>query len=86
MLKVIKRLKENYPISIKSTFLGAHAVPKGQSKTKYISTIIQEMIPEVSRQKLADYIDVFCDKGFFTPKETEKILNMGSVPKQVKSF
>jgi len=77
MLRTIKRLQEEYPISIKSTFLGAHAIPKGQSKEKYISTIINEMIPEVAKQNLADYIDVFCDKGFFTQNETEKILEVG---------
>ena len=77
MLRVIKRLKEKYPIPIKSTFLGAHAVPKGQTKEQYISTIINEMIPEVSKNNLADYIDVFCDKGFFSAQETEKILHAG---------
>ena len=77
MLRVIKRLKETYPIAIKSTFLGAHAVPKEQSQEEYVATIINEMIPAVSKEKLADYIDVFCDKGFFTPKETENILKAG---------
>ena len=77
MLQVIQKIKENYPIAIKSTFLGAHAVPEHQSKEKYIALIINEMIPEVAKQKLADYIDVFCDKGFFTPEETEKILEAG---------
>ena len=77
MLQVIQMIKENYPIKIKSTFLGAHAVPKNQSKEEYISMILSEMIPEIAKQKLADYIDVFCDKGFFTSKETEKILEVG---------
>jgi len=77
MLQVIKKIKDNSPIKIKSTFLGAHAVPADQSKENYISLIINEMIPEVAKQKLADYIDVFCDKGFFTPAETETILEAG---------
>jgi len=77
MLQVIQKLKENYPIPIKSTFLGAHAVPKNFSKEKYINLLIQEMIPEVAKQNLADYIDVFCERGFFSPKDTEKILETG---------
>ena len=78
MLRVIKQLKENFPIPIKSTFLGAHAVPKGYTKSNYIKSIINEMIPEIHKQGLADYIDVFCDKGFFTAKETEKILTVAA--------
>tara|TARA_B100001250_G_scaffold98898_1_gene83030 strand:+ start:3330 stop:4592 length:1263 start_codon:yes stop_codon:yes gene_type:complete len=78
MLRVIKRLKEKYPIPIKSTFLGAHAVPKEKTKEQYIETIINEMLPIISKEKLADYIDVFCDKGFFSPQETETILEAGS--------
>ena len=77
MLKVIQELKHNFPIPIKATFLGAHAVPKDITQEKYVSTIINEMIPEVAKQNLADYIDVFCDKGFFTDYETEKILECG---------
>ena len=77
MLHVINELKQKYPIIIKSTFLGAHAVPKDISQEKYVKLIINEMIPEVAKQKLADYIDVFCDRGFFTPLETEKILLAG---------
>ena len=77
MLQVIQKLKENYPIPIKSTFLGAHAVPENFSKEKYVNLLIQEMIPEVAKQNLADYIDVFCDRGCFTPKETEEILETG---------
>ena len=78
MLRVIKRLKEQYPIPIKSTFLGAHAVPKNNTKEQYIKTIINEMLPKIAEEKLADYIDVFCDKGFFSPQETEQILKTGS--------
>ena len=77
MLQVIQKIKKNYPIEIKSTFLGAHAVPKQISKSKYISIIINEMLPEIAKQKIADYIDVFCDTGFFSAKETEKILEAG---------
>ena len=79
MLRVIKRLKENTPITIKSTFLGAHAVPaefKGR-QGEYVNLIINEMIPLVASEDLADYIDVFCDKGFFTVEETERILMAG---------
>lgn len=80
MLRVIKRLKENTPITIKSTFLGAHAIPmeyKGR-QDDYVNMIIGEMLPEVAKNNLADYIDVFCDKGFFTVENTEKILEAGA--------
>lgn len=79
MLRVIRKLKENSPLTIKSTFLGAHAVPleyKGR-QAEYVDLIINEMIPMVAAEDLADYIDVFCDKGFFTPYETERILMAG---------
>ncbi len=79
MLRVIKRLKETTPIAIKSTFLGAHAVPaeyKGK-QDKYVDLVINEMIPQVAAQELADYIDVFCDKGFFTVEQTDRILMAG---------
>ena len=79
MLRVIKRLKESSPLIIKSNFLGAHAVPlayKGR-QTEYVDLIINEMIPMVAAEDLADFIDVFCDKGFFTPEETERILMQG---------
>ena len=77
MLRVIQQLKKKYPIPIKATFLGAHAVPTHISQEKYTKLIIDEMIPEISKQNLADYIDVFCDQGFFTEKETEQILLAG---------
>ncbi|OQX97892.1 MAG: imidazolonepropionase [Bacteroidetes bacterium 4572_128] len=80
MLRVIKELKKDMPISIKSTFLGAHAVPlkyKGRQK-EYVDLIINEMIPKVAEENLADYIDVFCDKGFFTEEETDRILECGN--------
>ncbi|HOY33185.1 MAG TPA: imidazolonepropionase [Bacteroidales bacterium] len=79
MLRVIKRLKELSPLTIKSTFLGAHAVPfeyKGK-QNEYVDLIINEMIPMVATEDLADYIDVFCDRGFFTVEETERILMAG---------
>lgn len=79
MLRVIKRLKENHPVRIKATFLGAHAVPqqyKGR-QSEYVDLIINEMIPMVVAEDLADYIDVFCDKGFFTVEDTDRILNAG---------
>ena len=77
MLQVIKELDNNFPIKIKSTFLGAHAVPQTMTQENYVNLIINEMIPEIAKQNLADYIDVFCDKGFFSPEETEKILLCG---------
>jgi imidazolonepropionase len=80
MLRVIKRLKEKSPLTIKATFLGAHAVPaeyKGR-QSEYVDLIINEMIPKVGEEKLADFIDVFCDKGFFTVEETDRILTAGA--------
>lgn len=76
MLRVINRLKESTPITIKSTFLGAHAVPAEfkQNQSKYVDLVINEMLLEVAKEKLADYVDVFCDRGFFTPDETGRIL------------
>ena len=79
MLRVIRRLKAEPPLLIKSTFLGAHAVPleyKGR-QTEYVDLIINEMIPMVAAEELADYIDVFCDKGFFTVEDTDRMLNAG---------
>ena len=79
MLRVIRRLKAETPLLIKSTFLGAHAVPleyKGR-QTEYVDLITNEMIPMVAAEELADYIDVFCDKGFFTVEDTDRMLNAG---------
>ncbi|MEA2106932.1 MAG: imidazolonepropionase [Bacteroidota bacterium] len=79
MLRVIKRLKDTTPVTIKSTFLGAHAVPaeyKGK-QDEYVDMVINEMIPQVASEDLADYIDVFCDKGFFTVEQTDRILMAG---------
>jgi imidazolonepropionase len=79
MLRVIKRLKENYPIAIKATFLGAHAVPKEykESKEAYLDLLINEMMPKIAEEKLADYVDIFCEKGYFTVEDTHKILSAG---------
>ncbi len=80
MLRVIKRLKENSPIPIKSTFLGAHAFPKEfkENRKGYIDLIINEMLPVISSEKLADYIDVFCESNYFSVEETKQILEAGA--------
>ena len=79
MLRVIRRLKEKYELPIKSTFLGAHAVPKEfkNQKEKYIDLIIHEMLPNIHKEKLADYIDVFCETNYFSVDEMDKILLAG---------
>ncbi len=79
MLRVIKKLKELTPLTIKSTFLGAHAVPAEykQNQSEYVDIVVNEMIPKVGDEGLADYIDVFCDRGFFTREETERIIEAG---------
>ncbi len=77
MLRVARRLGENTPLKVKTTFLGAHAVPKSYTKSDYIKLVIDEMIPAVAEEKLADYIDVFCEQGFFDVDETEKIAEEG---------
>lgn len=77
MLKVIKRLKAAFPIPIKSTLLAAHAYPNEfkNNHQAYIDVIINEMLPAVAEEKLADYMDVFCEKGFFSVAETDQILS-----------
>ena len=79
MLRVIRRIKESTPVEVRSTFLGAHAVPEEyrNDREKYIGSVINEMIPVVASEELADFIDVFCDEGFFTIDETERILMAG---------
>ena len=79
MLRVIKRLKENYPIEIKATFLGAHAVPSNYKNNKegYLKMLIDEVIPQVSKENLAEFVDVFCEKGYFSVEDTEAILKAG---------
>lgn len=76
MLSVIKKLKENYSIPIKSTFLGAHALPTEfkNNKQGYIDLIIQEMLPKITKENLVDFIDIFCEKGYFSVEDTEQIL------------
>lgn len=80
MLRVIKRLKEDTAVNIKATFLGAHAVPTEYKADRqgYISLIINEMLPKIVAEGLADYCDVFCDKGFYTVAETDQILEAAS--------
>jgi imidazolonepropionase len=80
MLRVINKLKQTCPITIKATFLGAHAIPQEfkDNRKEYIDSILNEMIPAVAKENLADYIDVFCDKGFFTPEETIAICQKGA--------
>lgn len=77
MLRVARRIGRETPLTVKTTFLGAHAVPQDISKSKYIELVMQEMIPAVAAENLADYIDVFCEQGFFTPEETERIVEQG---------
>lgn len=87
MLRVIKRLAQNYPIKIKSTFLGAHAFPTEykENHSAYIDLIINEMLPKIAEENLADYIDAFLETGYFSVEETERIMiagkKYGLVPK-----
>lgn len=76
MLQVIARLKEEFPIPIKSTFLGAHAFPHAD-RDKYMNSLLQEMLPEIFSQKLANYIDCFCEEGYFTVDQMCHILEAG---------
>lgn len=80
MLRVIQKLKSNYPIEIKATFLGAHAFPKEYKENHqgYIDSIINEMLPAISNEKIADFIDVFCESGYFSVSETEQIMEAGN--------
>ncbi len=79
MLRVIRRLAQNYPIKIKATFLGAHAFPKEykENHSGYIDLIINEMLPKIAQEKLADYIDAFLETGYFSVEETERIMEAG---------
>ncbi|MEQ9660398.1 MAG: imidazolonepropionase, partial [Fulvivirga sp.] len=78
MLRVAKRIGRETPLAVKTTFLGAHAVPKHYTnKQDYIDVVVNEMIPAVAEEGLADYIDAFCEKVFFTPDETEFIMEAG---------
>lgn len=79
MLRVIKRLKENYPIEIKATFLGAHAVPKDykNDKAAYLKMLIDDVMPIIASEKLAEYVDIFCETGYFSVEDTALILEAG---------
>ncbi|GAA4270193.1 imidazolonepropionase [Hyunsoonleella aestuarii] len=79
MLRVIKRIRENAPIKIKATFLGAHAIPKifKSDADAYINLIINDMLPLIHKENLADFIDVFCEKGYFSLEHTNRILKAG---------
>lgn len=79
LLRVIRRIRENSPVTVKANFLGAHGIPmeyRGHQQD-YVDLVINEMIPLVAAEELADFIDVFCDKGFFTCEDTERILMAG---------
>jgi len=79
MLRVIKRLRENTPVHIKATFLGAHAIPTEykDNKEAYLKMLVDEIMPEIAKEKLADYVDIFCEKGYFSVEDTEFILKAG---------
>lgn len=81
ILRVIKRIKENSPAIIKSTFLGAHAVGRAFAgrQSEYVDHVCNEMIPAVAAENLADFVDVFCEEGFFTTEETDRILTAGEL-------
>lgn len=74
MLNVIKDLKESLPIEIKSTFLGAHAIPKELSKSEYFDLVINKMLPDFATKNLVDYVDIFCEKNYFTTNDTEQLI------------
>ena len=79
MLRVINRIKQNYPLKVIPTFLGAHALPKEYKNNKngYLDLIINEMLPQINKEQLANYIDVFCEKGYFSLNDTNRILAAG---------
>lgn len=78
MLRVAKMIRQNSPLQVKTTFLGAHAIPKKyENRRDYIDLVINEMLPAVAEEKLADYCDVFCEQGFFSESETEEIIQAG---------
>ncbi|MEX2349494.1 MAG: imidazolonepropionase [Flavobacteriaceae bacterium] len=80
MLRVIKRLKHHYPVAIKATFLGAHAIPSNYKDNRkgYMDLLLNEMLPQIAEEGLADYIDVFCETGYFTVAETIRIMEAGN--------
>ena len=80
MLRVIKKLNENYPITIKATFLGAHALPSAykDNKSGYLDEVINEILPQVAKEQLAEYIDIFCETGYFSTEDTDRLLKAGT--------
>lgn len=80
MLRVIRRIRQEEPIEVRATFLGAHAVSRAYAgrQAAYVDLVCEEMIPAVAREGLADFVDVFCDRGFFTLEETERIIRTGA--------
>lgn len=80
ILRVIRRIKETAPLEVRATFLGAHAVGRAYKgrQSEYVEHVCNEMIPAVAKERLADFVDVFCDRGFFTPEETAKIIETGA--------
>lgn len=78
MLRVIRRIKETCLALVKATFLGAHAVGRGYGHDEYVRLVCEEMIPAVAKEGLADFVDVFCDEGFFTVDDTDRILDAGA--------
>ena len=79
MLRVLRRLDHELPLEIVPTFLGAHALPPERSKSEYIAELIEQMIPQVSRGRLAEFCDVFCEEGFFSLRESREILRAAQV-------
>ena len=77
MLRVARKIGKETPLKVKTTFLGAHAIPKSHTKEDYVKLVLEEMIPAVAEEKLADYIDVFCEEGFFSKEETIRIAEEG---------
>lgn len=78
MLRIARRIGRETMLTVKTTFLGAHAIPAGFTKDAYVKQVIEEMIPAVAAEKLADYVDVFCEHGFFSADDTERILEAGA--------
>ncbi|HZW78734.1 MAG TPA: imidazolonepropionase [Flavobacteriaceae bacterium] len=80
ILRVAKRLAENYPITIKTTFLGAHAVPPEfkDNKEGYMDLLVEEMLPRIAKERLADYVDIFCEEGYFSVEDMERIIKEGA--------
>lgn len=79
MLRVVKKLNTDYPIEIKATFLGAHAVPENykNNKSGYLQMLIDDVLPTIQRENLADFIDIFCETGYFSVADTQQILDAG---------